>query len=1106
MERRPNRAQTFASLMIITLPDFLSIDESIVRNPIRQLGEKGVKVEGAVIAFRTGRTHAFLFRPSDGGEEVVLLSKPARIPATHTRVLKAEIDPTAATADLSTSKWLRHSLSRSSEDRAAEIQSVFASWEGGFSYLLEDQSRDVIGLRAPQAGAVHAAHAHWTTSNGVATIVMPTGVGKTETMLSLLVSAPCSRLMVVVPTDALRTQLSNKFLTLGVLKEPNSHILRADAKPPIVCTLLHVPRDIEQVDEIFLRSQVVVTTSSIAAQCDPAVQVRMAELCDYLFVDEAHHSEAPTWKEFKDRFKNRRIVQFTATPFREDGKALDGKIIFKYPLKKAQEEGYFQRIRFDPVMEFNPLKSDQAIRDKAIEQLMKDRAKGHILMARVDSVARAEEVFRLYSSYAEFSPVQLHSGIASRREREEIRRRIIKGESRIVVCVDMLGEGFDLPELKIAAFHDIRKTLAVTLQLAGRFTRARPDLGEPTFIANIADVNVQDELKKLYARDPDWNILLPELSERLIREQVSLQEFLEGFTEFTDEIPLKSVRPATSTVVYRTPSTVWTPENFRDGIPNVESCEQVYHSINHSEHTLIVVTARKAGLSWTELESLFSWDWELYVVMWSPEQSLLYINGSANAGEYKALAEAVCGADSSLIKGQTVFRAFAGVNRLRFQNVGLSEQLGRNVRYTGRMGSNVEPGVPEIHRRRTSKSVLFGVGYENGAKTTVGASRKGRIWSQKREHVDRLASWCKAIGVKLLDDSIDPDSVLSGTLKVTTVADRPRKMPIGVDWPETVYLAQEALWSITIGDREFSLSELSLELVDADVDGPIRVAIVADDARAELDLELFETGAFPDYRFVSRSTGGLEVRRGTRAMPESAVDFFYSDPPIIWFADGSSLEGNQYIELRVTYPPYDPNKIEAWDWTGVNLRKESQGDEKWEDSIQAKVIRGLKEADYEMIIDDDNPGEAADIVTIRVKGHTNNPSRIEVEFFHCKFSLSDVAGARIKDLYEVCGQAQKSIAWMSYREKRTDLFTHLLRRESQRIAAGRPSRYERGDAALLQTIREMSELSEVSLKIFVVQPGLSKALVSRDQLELLSATENHLHETFQLSFGVIASP
>src|SRR5258708_25487446 len=48
-----------------------------------------------------------------------------------------------------------------------------------------------------------------------------------------------------------------------------------------------------------------------------------------------------------------------------------------------------------------------------------------------------------------------------RQESDAIRRKIVSGESRIVVCVDMLDGGFDLPELKIAAFHDIRKTLAV---------------------------------------------------------------------------------------------------------------------------------------------------------------------------------------------------------------------------------------------------------------------------------------------------------------------------------------------------------------------------------------------------------------------------------------------------------------------------------------------------------------------------------------------------------------------------------------------------------------------------------------------------------------------
>ena len=45
------------------------------------------------------------------------------------------------------------------------------------------------------------------------------------------------------------------------------------------------------------------------------------------------------------------------------------------------------------------------------------------------------------------------------------------GEAHIVVCVDMFGEGFDQPNFKIAALHDPKKGLAVTLQFIGRFTR-----------------------------------------------------------------------------------------------------------------------------------------------------------------------------------------------------------------------------------------------------------------------------------------------------------------------------------------------------------------------------------------------------------------------------------------------------------------------------------------------------------------------------------------------------------------------------------------------------------------------------------------------------------
>jgi superfamily II DNA or RNA helicase len=53
----------------------------------------------------------------------------------------------------------------------------------------------------------------------------------------------------------------------------------------------------------------------------------MATHCPYLFIDEAHHAEAPTWIAFKEQFRGRRVLQFTATPFREDGRPLDGDII-----------------------------------------------------------------------------------------------------------------------------------------------------------------------------------------------------------------------------------------------------------------------------------------------------------------------------------------------------------------------------------------------------------------------------------------------------------------------------------------------------------------------------------------------------------------------------------------------------------------------------------------------------------------------------------------------------------------------------------------------------------------------------------------------------------
>src|SRR5690606_14676734 len=105
--------------------------------------------------------------------------------------------------------------------------------------------------------------------------------------------------------------------------------------------------------------------------------------------------------------------------------------------------------------------------------------------------------------------------------------------ARIVICVDMLGEGFDLPHLKVAALHDTHKSLAVTLQFIGRFTRKGPadKIGEASVVANIADPDAEAKLADLYAEGADWDLLIKRLSEERIAQELRLQDVVLALKE-----------------------------------------------------------------------------------------------------------------------------------------------------------------------------------------------------------------------------------------------------------------------------------------------------------------------------------------------------------------------------------------------------------------------------------------------------------------------------------------------------------------------------------------------------------------------------------------------
>ena len=103
----------------------------------------------------------------------------------------------------------------------------------------------------------------------------------------------------------------------------------------------------------------------------------------------------------------------------------------------------------------------------------------------------------------------------------------------------MLGEGFDLPELKIAAIHDHHKSVAVTLQFVGRFTRTQSKLGDATVIANTGIDDIDRSLAKFYAEDADWNALVEALSSAKIDRQIRRAELFKGFVGDMTAAPLR---------------------------------------------------------------------------------------------------------------------------------------------------------------------------------------------------------------------------------------------------------------------------------------------------------------------------------------------------------------------------------------------------------------------------------------------------------------------------------------------------------------------------------------------------------------------------------------
>jgi superfamily II DNA or RNA helicase len=983
-------------------------------------------------------------------------------------------------------------------------EKVLEAWVNAFDFHTEDEAAGRAGLRTPQIGALHAISAHFAVGTDFepATVVLPTGTGKTETMLATQVYRRLERTLVLVPSDALRSQIAGKFIGLGVLTDTT--VVPREVACPRVAVIATGLKTVEDAREIIRQANVIVTLPNTLEASNQEAVAALIESTTDLFVDEAHHVSAATWLSIRDKFEAKRILQFTATPFRRDTKRGDGKIIFNYKLGDAQAAGYYRPINLRTIEEYGEDETrDRAIALAAVSALRHDRDElklDHLLMARTRSKDRAEQICRLYAELApDLKPVFVHSGMGVIATKDAMAKLFDRGAngSRIVVCVDMLGEGFDLPYLKVAALHDNHKSLAITLQFIGRFTRkGDPNkIGEATVVTNIADPEAEKKLADLYAEGADWDRIIKRLSEERIDEELRLQDVVYGLkAEGTlhDQLSLWNLRPGLSAQFFRTKCETWNPVAYQEVLPKgAES----WFSYSEEDGVLVAVICRADEVGWGNYQNVLNTIYDLLVVRWDKDAGALCLYSSDYKGvRSEKLAQIITDDQTELVSGTPIFNILNNVELPLVKSLG-SSRIGA-ISFTSYFGPNVTEGLALIEKAESELNNLACLGYENGERVIWGGTqRRGKVWQQKAGTIAEWIEWTKATWAKVTKKGEEQANVIRDFLKPEKLDKPYSSHPITVQWGEQAQQRFNDRQSVLFGDVEVPLYEIDLDLGEAGPNGEIHIRIVSDNVASEYSLTIRDDlpGGYR-HDHVSGPLARFKIGNGD---PVDLPEYLLKDPFVVHYVDGTYSYNCYHIPANLEAGLFPKDRLEFWDWSGIPLNKESMHKAADQATIQYRTADILK-PEYEVVFNDDGCGEAADLVCLK----DVDEDTIRLCLVHCKGAHGGQVSRDITNFYTVCGQAQKSIT--AKHAGLPTLYRDLKRRHEIWAREG-ANRFLKGNMKQLAYFKEKARRAKIEFEMILVQPGGSAATITDDALRLLATTELYLFKTTQAKLRVVIS-
>ncbi len=951
--------------------------------------------------------------------------------------------------------------------------------EHGAALRLRPLAAPNTGFRPGQLGALHSVVAHFSVYDEPSIICLPTGYGKTAIIMAVPFLLGAKRLLVVEPSDVLRRQTATHFRALSTLRKLN--VIEEGISNPTVIGQKGRPATPAEWAELEAYDVVV----SLPASTSPLNAPHSEDnLFDVVIFDEAHHAPADTWAAYIEHYRGARFVFLTATPFRRDKKAIPGRLTYVYPVSRASSEKAFGRVKFRPAVLQNDQDEDEidrAIARAAIQQLRDDREAGydHRLFARAGSIRSAQQLAQLYvAEGAEVAAIDSH---ISKKRQDQIEDALLSGNLDGVVCVDMFGEGYDFPKLKVAALHAPHCSLVPILQFIGRFARTNDvGTGDATLIAPIS--RLRESTSRLFQEGVDIATLIDAAAQQQIAEGSVDREILDVLkTKLQAESDYDAVSPL-SLELYahaRIFECAAIPDFNQFGPVVGRKLKLAKQWISDDGLITLLLTVDHEPPNWATSDVLVNVRHDAFLLAYNAATRLCFIGSTRRIDRlYLDLMETVCSGRHRSISFETTRRAIAGLGDLRFYNVGLKNTAlnTQTESYRVLTGPRAERAVTAGDARAFVQGHFFGSGWDGDDRETVGASSGSRIWSNRRLTISQYLEWISKLNGRLNGTA----GIAPSQLDLVQHSRALRALPpvvIGGSWHKTAYKQAPRVRYRRAGESAWRFKQIT--------DLELRAFAVAG---RELSFRIESDEESLPFIF---SLGGGQLVRAADQVWESEVMSHFEDwgdladwlsmhPPTFFAADKSSFQGiNSFPPPATVASRLADGDTESIEWDGCDIAVECETQNSGGLLTVHEFLGARLQADsnLEALVYDHRSGEAADFIAITRR----EPERFRVSLYHCKGAGGAPSGGRVNDVYEVSCQLLKSVAYCDAEV--------LARHIEHRINPGRhsnPSTFMVGDIETVKALLLNTPVDKIEFAIFGVQPGISKAEISEHLADLMA--------------------